>query len=690
MKNQKQKHKKYFLSVFVILFVSLFFFNSGVVRFLKASLFVDDIIDNHKFQSKNRLISDDLKKYDALSIPCDVVVVGGGTGGVAAAIQAARLNVDTCLIEETDWLGGMLTSAGVSAIDGRTDTPSGVFKEFLADIKNYYKENGHESDTEKCSVSYFCFEPHVGDFILKQMTSELPTLKVFFNAKIDVVYKDKNLITGVRFKINNSVTIIMKSKVVVDATEFGDLMYMADIPYELGPDYTSNEPHADKAEECVQPLTHVAILKKFDTDVLVKKPDNYDKAEFECLIKNVDCPDSKSSFDLPRLLTYGRLPNDKIMINVPSHSYGNDFHATADDLDDSRRKDILEMAKERTQGLIYYLQTEYKLTNYGIYDEFKTDDGYAKIPYVRESRRLKGIYRMDEWDVLPDKNGKSTMFKHSISIGDYPIDLHFCEYGKGDIFYPVSPYQIPYEVTVPKDVDGFLAAEKNISVSHIINGTTRLQPVVMSVGQAVGAAAALSVINDVQPRDIDVEKLQEVLVDAGSQIFYFQDIPTDHYANKQANMLALKGILSYSDHVSKVPNMYISEDEFSRLITGTYKSIGDKLPVDLSKIDISKYFNSETENITRSNMVIFIAKNMLADMHASPDTDTASFKDIKIYSPDYYDILKLANLGIINSKLAYFRPQDYTTRAEFLTVLGRTVDYIDKLSPSEVASTFSR
>lgn len=680
-KTKKQKLKvKFYIFLFALMALGIgLFFCEGLRDFLRASLFVDNGMEKNRNLTMYRLIDDDLAEGGILSMDCDVVIVGGGAGGVAAGIQSARLGTKTCIIEETDWLGGMLSSAGVSAIDGRTDTPSGIFKEFLTRVENYYKTEGKESETKECSVSYFCFEPHVADMIFKEMVKEISNLKVYYNSKVEAVYRNGDLVTGIRFKMDNRRSVIMKSKILVDATEFGDIMYLGNIPYDLGPDENSNEPHADEAESCIQPLTYVAVLKKYDYEVPMGEPDNYEEANYKCLVKNEDCPDSNSSFDFYRLTNYGLLPNDKLMINIPSHSYGNDFHATADDLDNYSREEILEMAKDYSRGLIYYLRETFGVKNYAIYDEFDSSDGFAKIPYVRESRRLKGAYRMDEWDLLPDADGQTILFKHAIAIGDYPIDLHFCDYGKGDIFYKVAPYQIPYEVTIPQTVDGFMVAEKNISVSHIVNGTTRLQPVVMSVGQAVGAGAALAVQTGIQPRDVDIEKVQDILVDAGSQIFYFAGIPTSHYANKYVNKLALEGIVSAYDPISKSPEKTITKTDFSSLISSTYKAVGDKISTPVEDLKFDTYFDANTDGITRAKLADFLSTNIFKEIHGSTEY-LANFKDITPYTTDYYNVNKLLNLGIVSSINTTFRPNEYTTRGEFITILGRTVDYLNMLT----------
>jgi hypothetical protein len=679
---KKQKTKKWSgLALFILSILSLtLVFNGSVLEFLKASLFTDYTLEAGKKWSETHPINADIAKFDALSMNCDVVIAGGGSGGAAAAIQSARLGADTCLIEETNWLGGMLTSAGVSAIDGHTDTPSGIFKEFLDKVEAYYKANGKVDQLKKCSVSYFCFEPSVGDIVFKQMVNDLPTLRVFYESKIEAVYRDGNLVTGVRFKIKNTTPVVMKSKVVVDATEFGDLMYLGNVPYDLGIDKDSTEPHADEAEVCIQPLTYVAILKRYDIETPIKRPASYNEDNFKCVVKDIDkCPNSNSKFDLPRLFTYGMLPNDKVMINIPSHSYGNDFHATSSNLEKYTRAEILQMAKNYSQGFIYYLQTNFNLREYGLYNEFGSQDSFAKIPYVRESRRLKGAYRMTENDVISNEDGQTKLFKDSVAIGDYPIDLHFCDYGKGDIFYSVSPYQIPYEVTVPKTIDGFMVAEKNISVSHIVNGTTRLQPVVMAIGQAVGAGAAISVQDNIQPRYINISKLQDILVNQGAQVYYFHDVPAEHYANKYLNKLALKGVVSAYSPVSHMPESYITQSEFFDLLNETYKKFGDKITTPLEKIDLRNYFDEKNDVITRVKLADFISKNIITDWRGTSDV-VIKYKDIKPWTLDFYNINKLAVKGIFNSKNLSFRPSDFTTRGEAITIIGRTIDYLEKIT----------
>jgi len=672
-KNNYLKMKiKGLLFIFIVLIFSVLATASTYSIVTKTSLFHYDEMQTQRLNSKLANIEDDIlgKNENTKVLNCDVLVVGAGVSGVAATMQSGRLGVDTCLIEETSWVGGMLSSAGVSAIDGREEIASGIFKEFIERTKDYYSNKGKLSETKKCVVSYFCFEPSVAKYILAKMLTETPNLRIYINSKVDKVYKDDNKIVGVHFK-RDGVEYIVKAKVTIDATEYGDIMYLADVPYSLGIDVDSQEKHSKYIEDCIQPLTYVAILQKTPEGQEVQKiekPDNYDRKNFACTVENELCPASNSQFDLTRLQKYGALPNNKLMINIPSHSYGNDFDASNEKFDLNKRDEVLEMAKNYTLQYVYFMQNELEL-NYNLINEFSTDDYLAKMPYIRESRRLDGVYRLIEDDIWAQTSNRVNFFKNSIAIGDYPIDLHYCSTGRGDLFIPVNPYQIPYEVLVPKDVDGFLVAEKNISVSHIVNGTTRLQPIVMSIGQASGAAAAISVIDNVDPRDINISKLQETLLNSGSKIIYFKDLDETHYAYPYVSQLALKGMIKgFSDYSFK-PETNILKEDFVNVLIKVMSEINPK--TNWNDIVRGELGSVNSIYLSREKAASLIANIILKDIKT--DINMFYFNDVKEGSSYFREIQILAKLNIISNINPKFRPHDNITRAEAITMIVRAI-----------------
>ena len=163
----------------------------------------------------------------------DVVIVGGGAGGTSAAIQSARNGAKTLLIEETDWLGGMLTSAGVSAIDGNYKLPSGFWGEFKDSLVSHY---GSLEALKTGWVSNVLFEPKVGNEILKSITQNEKNLKIlYFTSTQSVSNHDGN---NFNYQIKTSEGTFF-SKIIIDGTELGDLLPMLDDDYDVGMD--SNE-----------------------------------------------------------------------------------------------------------------------------------------------------------------------------------------------------------------------------------------------------------------------------------------------------------------------------------------------------------------------------------------------------------------------------------------------------------------
>ena len=119
-----------------------------------------------------------LFNFSCSDLNYDVVVVGGGTSGIASAIQSSRLGSKTLLIEKSNWLGGMLTSAGVSAMDGNYKMPSGFLKEFRDSLVSHY---GHLDSLKTGWVSNLMFEPSVGNRILKDIAKQEKNLTILYS-----------------------------------------------------------------------------------------------------------------------------------------------------------------------------------------------------------------------------------------------------------------------------------------------------------------------------------------------------------------------------------------------------------------------------------------------------------------------------------------------------------------------------
>ena len=480
----------------------------------------------------------------------DVLVIGASASGIAAGIQSARMGVNTIITEPTTWLGGMITAAGVSAFDGNHSLPSGLFGEFREALHKVY---GGPSKVSTGWVSNTLFEPHVGDSIFKSMVLQTKGLTVKYQFQFLRVLKNNDTITGAVFvdePTNQQITIYARQ--VIDATELGDVLANAGVPYSLGMEAsaaTGEDIHVSETNDIVQDITYVAILKDYGmgVDKTIAKPKNYDPSEFDgaCTDYYFNTANPKPNVDAIKMLNYGKLPNQKYMINWPNR--GNDIYLNVVEMDEANRQSELIKAKEQTLRFIYFIQHQLGFKTLGLADdEFPTHDKLPLIPYHRESRRVKGLVRFDVRHIAKPFDAPSPLYRTGIAVGDYPIDHHHKKNIKAPQhldFYPVPSFNIPLGSLIPQRVSGLIIAEKSISVSNVVNGTTRLQAIALLIGQAAGTIAALSVQQNLDAQEIPVRKVQLGLLNSNAYIMPYYDVSLSHNHFVAAQKIGATGIL---------------------------------------------------------------------------------------------------------------------------------------------------
>ena len=481
---------------------------------------------------------DDYNEYD-------VIIVGGGAGGTSAAIQSARNGAKTLLIEKTNWLGGMLTSAGVSAIDGNYNLPSGFWGEFKDSLVSHY---GDLESLKTGWVSNVLFEPKVGNEILKSIAKNEKNLKILFSSSVSSVFQPKD--DYYNFIVNSSKGHF-SSKVLIDATELGDILPMINEDYDIGMDNIEmyDEDIAPKLKnDIIQDLTYVMVLKNYNKNVKIEKPKNYDPSEFYCSTSSINCTESDKALWAPnQMMNYGKLPNDKIMINWPI--YGNDYYSNLLEMNHDQREEVFKKAKEKSLKFLYYIQDELGFYNYSLSDEeYNTEDKFPLIPYYREARRIKGIVTFSLNYIKNPYDQKYPLYRTGILVGDYPVDHHHDAHpDKKSLpqlaFYPIPSYSLPLGSIISKKTSNFLVAEKSISVSNLVNGTTRLQPVVLQVGQIAGLIASESIKNNINTNEIDTRDIQTKILNNGGYIQPYLDVEKNHPFFKAYQRIGSTGIL---------------------------------------------------------------------------------------------------------------------------------------------------
>ena len=472
----------------------------------------------------------------------DVLIIGGTTSGTTAAVAAARQGVTTLVVESTPMLGGMFTAQGVPAVDGNANLPSGLWNEFREALRAHY---GGAPALATGWVSNTLFEPHVADSIFKAMAAAEPALSVEYGFRPVKVFRRGRKVSGARFVDKAGNRLEVSAEVTVDATDLGDALPLSGTPYRLGMDsrsLTGESLAPEKARNIVQDLTVTAILKDYGpgTDRTIPRPEGYDPAEFS------GCNATAVGDPIPpeMVITYGRLPNGKYMINWPTK--GNDIYLNVVELPYERREAALRPAREKTLRFIYYIQTELGYRNLGIADdEFDTPDGLAYLPYHREGRRAEGVVMLTFDDVMARYDRPAPLYRTGISVGDYPVDHHHkCRPDvPGIAFLPVPSFCVPAGGMIPARTDNLIVSDKAISVSNLINGSTRVQPVVMLTGQAAGTLAALAVKAGCTPREVPVRRLQAALLAQKAYLQPLYDVKPDDPDFGLLQRIASTGIL---------------------------------------------------------------------------------------------------------------------------------------------------
>lgn len=463
-----------------------------------------------------------------------VLVVGGGTGGTAAALQCARNGVATILVSEFNWLGGMLTAAGVSAPDGNEllAWQTGIWGAFLRELQQ--RQTG---GLDHSWVSMFTFDPRVGAQIFADWVAQEKDLTWLAGQTPLEVKKEGDRLTAVRFQ-----NYLIYADLILDGTELGDLLALGDVPHRWGWDWEENfhEPSAPKEPNLmtetypIQSPTWVFYLRKNGEKPPVS---NGNFSKFSNAWEN---------WGLESFLNYGGLPEGNYMLNWPIA--GNDYGLDANRLlDPTKRQEFYRDAQAHSFEFADYIhqqsQGKYGLAT-GMFPHELGNGSFALMPYFRESRRIIGTETFIEQQLLPDGDVAPLVLNENgevaaIALGNYANDHHY-----PDFEFPLAPksiqwggrwtgtpFTLPYFALIPATIENLLACEKNIAVSHIANGSTRLQPLVLNIGQAAGQAAALAIQSNLDPRDISVRELQEKLLtdtQAPAAIIPLYNLPLEH------------------------------------------------------------------------------------------------------------------------------------------------------------------
>lgn len=496
-------------------------------------------------------------------IQTDIAIIGGGTGGVAAALAALRSGKNVLLCEETDWIGGQFTSQAVPPDEHPWIEHFGCtrsYRRLRNDVRRFYRDTYPLTSQARQNphlnpgggwVSQLCHEPRISHLVLNahlQPYFATGRLQILLNTRPVAAQTEGDFVRSVTVETQSGEHIEISAPYFLDATELGELIEMAGIESVIGAESQAQtgEPHAPSQAD---PLDQQAISYCFALSLhpgenhVISKPRTYDfwrtyQADF--------WPDRNLGWNQTHPITLekrarslfpieGRDPWEALwpfrqilrpenfesgfapsltLVNWPQIDYwlGPIVGVSAEE-----KAEHLEGARQLSLSFIHWMQTEAPRHDGGAgyeggagYPEIRlradvtgTLDGLAKTPYVRESRRILAEFTVTEnhvaSEVRPDGAEK---FFDSVGIGCYRIDLHPTTALKNYLDIGSQPFQIPLGALIPRRVENVLPACKNLGVTHITNGCYRLHPVEWNIGEAAGALAAFCLDEKESPRGV--------------------------------------------------------------------------------------------------------------------------------------------------------------------------------------------
>ncbi len=507
-----------------------------------------------------------VKKYD-------LVVYGGTSAGVVAAIQARRLGMSVALVCPEKHIGGMTTNGLGWTDSGRKETIGGIAREFYRRLKKYYdrpeawiwQKPEAYSHYRKDDDAMWVFEPHVAEETFEKMIAEagVPVFRDQWLNRVSGVEKDGTRIVSITMLDGNTYC----GRMFIDATYEGDLMATAGVSYTTGREANAvygetlngvEKKHAiyhqfkypvspyvtpgDPASGLV-PLVHagdpgkdgegdrriqaynfrLCLTTVPENKVAFMKPPHYDPFQYELLARYLQkgWRGVFNKFDpAPNLKTdvnnHGAFSTDYIGMNYayPDASY-------------EERQKIIEEHRNYQLGWLWFLahdprvpqEIHEEINRWGFSkDEFQDNNYWPHQIYVREARRMVSDFVMTEQHL---RRLKPT--PKPVGMGSYNMDSHNVQRyidpqgfvkNEGDIeVNPGGPYPISYGSIVPKITEVTnLLVPVCVSSSHIAYGSVRMEPVFMILGQSAADAAFLAINEKVPIQEVDYEKLREMLI----------------------------------------------------------------------------------------------------------------------------------------------------------------------------------
>jgi hypothetical protein len=495
----------------------------------------------------------------------DILIIGGGTGGVAAALAALRLGKRVIMTEETDWIGGQLTAQAVPPDENPWIETTGCtlsYRRWAEGVRDYYRRyyplkpeirEQYHFNPGNGNVSRLCHEPRVALAVIEGLLAPYRTgkqLEILLRHRPVAAETDGDRVISVTVQnVDTGDQLALTAPYILDATELGDLLELAQVEHIIGAESQAQTGELHALAGDPDPFDQQAITWCFAMDYLpgenhtIDKPADYDfwknyqadfwpdkqlswhdvnpitlapryRAVFDS-DGNTDFRDHHDFWHYRRIFYKGYYPDglfrsDITLVNWPQIDY---WLGPLVGVSEADKQKHLRACRQLSYALLYWMQTEAPRHDGGYgypglrlrADVVGTADGLAKAVYVREARRIQAEFTVCEQHVGVEQRAGlvgAELFADTVGVGSYRIDLHPSTGLRTYVDISSYPFQIPLGALLPVRVENLLPACKNLGVTHITNGCYRLHPVEWNIGEAAGALAAYCLEHKLAPRQV--------------------------------------------------------------------------------------------------------------------------------------------------------------------------------------------
>lgn len=451
----------------------------------------------------------------------DVIVVGGGPAGIMSAMASGKLGASTLLVEKNGFLGGTATAAVLGPISPfhykDEQVIDGLPQDFMDRMVRAKGSTGHMKTIDPYgsgdSLGFYDREKY--KYVAAEMLVEFG-VDILYHATLSSVQMESSRVTGITVAAKSGDLLPLHAHVVVDATGDGDVAVMAGENYVLG----------DAVNHKMSPSSSMFEMANVDTgrvyQYILDHPDDFEfksdivpMREFDERLRQKYFVGQGFKQLVRQAVEKGELSFGRDSVIVLNGIHPNTMHFNATRICGKNATDVVERSESELDGRRQIESVSEFMIQYvpGFEHAFVSVTG-SEVG-VRETRHIEGLYTLTGQDAYEGRK-----FEDSVSRGYFPIDLHNPDgatgYGNGGVWMVLKDtFDIPYRSLVPKHIDGLLLSGRCISGTSEAHGSYRTQGGIMGIGQAAGAAAAVCVRNQAQPRQQDVKEIQAALDQLG-------------------------------------------------------------------------------------------------------------------------------------------------------------------------------